>query len=152
MFLSHSLSIALINVSCKSNYYIVRLMPSVRDCHLDGDDCALEQEHRTRGWGDEETTRKGWDRRKGVECAEERWTLWGETCSATRRRVVVLKESDVEKGLNPQRGRWVFDNLTGSNVDEKDKREVRRAGRWLPFKWNWGLHFWDAHGLAGNRK
>jgi hypothetical protein len=33
----------------------------------------------------------------------------------------------------------VFKNLTGSNVDEKDEREV---GRRLPFKWNWGLHFW----------
>jgi hypothetical protein len=27
-----------------------------------------------------------------------------ETCSATRRRVVVLKERDVEKGLSRQRG------------------------------------------------
>jgi hypothetical protein len=32
----------------------------------------------------------GYDGSRGIECAEERWTLWGETCSATRRRGVVL--------------------------------------------------------------
>jgi hypothetical protein len=52
-----------------------------------------DDERTTRGRreDDERTTRgrreddeMGGDGRKGVECAEERWTLWGETCSATR--------------------------------------------------------------------
>jgi len=59
--------------------------------------------------------------------------LWGETCSATRRRVVVLKERDVEKGLYLQRGGRVFENLTSSNGDKKDEREGSRAGRRPPF-------------------
>jgi hypothetical protein len=66
MFLSRSLSIALIDVSCKSSHRIVKLMPSVRACYPDSDDYALEQERRTartrRG-------RKEWDNRdvKGTE-------------------------------------------------------------------------------------
>jgi len=59
--------------------------------------------------------------------------FWGETCSATRRRVVVLKERDVEKGQYRQRGEQVFENLTGSNGDDKDEREGSRAGRRPPF-------------------
>jgi hypothetical protein len=55
--------------------------------------------------------------------------LWGETCSATRRRVVVLKERDVEKGLYRQRGGRVFENLTNLNGDEKDEKEGSKAGR-----------------------
>jgi hypothetical protein len=68
--------------------------------------------------------------------------LWGETCSATRRTVVVLKERDVGKGLHRQRGGRVLENLTSSNGDEKDERERSRAGRRPPFEGNWDLHFW----------
>jgi hypothetical protein len=64
MFLSRSLSIALIDVSCKSSYCIIRLMPSVRDYHPDGDDCASEQEYRTRGGDDKK--RIGWEKRHRV--------------------------------------------------------------------------------------
>jgi hypothetical protein len=42
---------------------------------------------------------------------------------------VVLKERDVEKGLHRQRGRRVFENLTGSNGDEKDESAGSKAGR-----------------------
>jgi hypothetical protein len=35
----------------------------------------------------------------------------------------------------------VFENLIGSNVDEKDEREASRAGRQLPFKWKLGPQF-----------
>jgi hypothetical protein len=45
-----------------------------------------------------------------------------ENCSATRRRVVVLKERDVEKGLYRQRDGRVFENLTSSDGDEKGER------------------------------
>jgi hypothetical protein len=68
--------------------------------------------------------------------------LWDETCSTTRRRVVVLKERDVENGLYRQRGGRVFENLTSLNGDEKDERERSRAGRRPPPEGNWGLHFW----------
>ena len=54
MFLSCNLSIALIDVPCKSSHRIIRLMPSVRVCHLDSNDCALEQEYRTRGGREDE--------------------------------------------------------------------------------------------------
>jgi hypothetical protein len=51
-----------------------------------------ERRARTRGGrgreGEDETTRKEWDRSRGVEGVEERWNLWGETCSARRSRVV----------------------------------------------------------------
>jgi hypothetical protein len=67
---------------------------------------------------DERRTRKGWDASKGVECAEERWTF------GARRRVVVLKERDVEKGQYRQRGERVFENLTGSNGDGKQSWET----------------------------
>ena len=71
MFLSRTLFIALIDVFCKSSHRIVRLMPSARDCHPDGGDCALEQEDRTIGREDERTTRgrgddekrMGWEQR-----------------------------------------------------------------------------------------
>ena len=49
MFLYCSLFIALTDVFCKSSYCIVRLMPSAKDCHPDGGDCALEQDERMRG-------------------------------------------------------------------------------------------------------
>jgi hypothetical protein len=68
--------------------------------------------------------------------------LWGETCSATRRRVVVLKERDVEKGLYRQRGGGVFENLTSSNGDEKDEKGEAKLGGDRHFEGNWGLHFW----------
>ena len=60
MFLSRNLSIALIDVPCKSSYGIVRLMSSDRECHPDGDDCASEQEHRMRR-GREDEKRIGWE-------------------------------------------------------------------------------------------
>jgi hypothetical protein len=45
-------------------------------------------EQRGREEDEDETTRKEWDGSKGVKGAEKRWTLWGETCSARRSRVV----------------------------------------------------------------
>jgi hypothetical protein len=98
-----------------------------------------QEDERTRGREDDKK-RIGWSR--GIECAEERWTLWGETCSATRRRVVVLKERDVEKGLHRQRGGRVFENLTNSNSDEKDEKGGAKLGGDCHFEGNWGLHFW----------
>ena len=52
MFLSFGLLIALIDVPCKSGYCIVRLKLFVRVCHFNGNEYALEQEHKaavTRG-------------------------------------------------------------------------------------------------------
>ena len=45
--------------------------------------------------------RMGWEQRCRV--CRGAVDVWGETCSATRRRVVVLKERDVEKGQYRQR-------------------------------------------------
>jgi hypothetical protein len=57
MFLSCNLSIALIDVPCKSSHRIIWLMLSVGVCHLDSNDCASEQEHRTRGGREDERMR-----------------------------------------------------------------------------------------------
>jgi hypothetical protein len=57
MFLSCRLFVALIDVPCKSSHRIVRL-PSVRDCHPDGGDCALEQDDRTIGLEEIERMRR----------------------------------------------------------------------------------------------
>jgi hypothetical protein len=100
MFLSCNLLIALIDVPCKSSHRIVRLKPSVRVCHPDGDDYASEQEQRTartregRGQDDE----KEWDGSKGVKGAEKRSTLWDETCSTRRRQMSGRAVIDREVG------------------------------------------------------
>jgi hypothetical protein len=57
MFLSRRLFVALIDVPCKSSHHIVRL-PSVRDCHPDGGDCASEQDDRTIGREEVERMRR----------------------------------------------------------------------------------------------
>ena len=49
----------LINVPCKSNYRIIKLMPSVRVCYLDNNDYASEQEYRTRGGQEDEKRSRG---------------------------------------------------------------------------------------------
>jgi hypothetical protein len=59
MFLSYNLFIMLINVPCKSNYRIIKLMPSVRVCYLDNNDYASEQEYRTRGGQEDEKRSRG---------------------------------------------------------------------------------------------
>jgi hypothetical protein len=57
MFLSRRLFVALIDVPCKSSHRIVRL-PSVRDCHPDGGDCASEDD-RTRGGREDKRRSRG---------------------------------------------------------------------------------------------
>jgi hypothetical protein len=60
MFLSCNLLIALIDVPCKSSHCIVRLKPSVRVRHPDGDDYALSRNRGRQGReeDEDETTRK----------------------------------------------------------------------------------------------
>jgi|SRR5450432_1395412 hypothetical protein len=104
MFLSCNLLIALIDVPCKSSHCIVRLKPSVRACHPDGDDYASEQEHRTartregrgREKDEDETTRKN---RMGAKVSRVQRSVG--LCGARPalpEGVGSWKETDVRKG------------------------------------------------------
>jgi len=57
MLLSYRLFVLLIDVPCKSSHYIVKL-PSVRDCHPDGGNCASEQDDRMRGGREDEEAKR----------------------------------------------------------------------------------------------
>jgi hypothetical protein len=106
-----------------------------------------EEVERMRGGREDDKKRIGWEQRYRV--CRGAVGFVGETCSAARRRVVVLKERDVEKG---QRGGRVFENLTSSNGEEKDERGGSKAGRATVILKGIGASVFGCPWSTGNRK
>jgi hypothetical protein len=161
MFLSCNLSIALINVPCKSSHCIIRLMPSVGVCHLDSNGCALEQEYRTRGGWEDERMSRGWEdeRTRGREDDkkrigwEQRYRVCREVVDFVRRDLLCHKEEG--RGSEGERCReGSLSTERWASVREFDQLEWWWEGR-EGAKQSWeaatiwrklGPPFLDAHG------
>jgi hypothetical protein len=65
---------------------------------------------------------------------------------------VVLKERDIEKGYIDREVGESSRIWPAQMVTRRTREREAELGGDHHFEGNWGLHFWDAHGSAGNRK